>query len=107
MKTIRISSAILCLAALSASAIAATPEDEAKQAVVTVSLTNVPTAQAIQFVGAQSGVKAHYIAPAKDDPKVSLSLNNVSAASAYQYIAAMASLTVEYKADGAYFTAKK
>ena len=107
MKPIQILSAILCIAALSTSAIAATTEDAAKQAVVTVSLTNVPAAQAIQFVGAQSGVKVHYTAPAKDAPIVTVSLNNVSAASAFQYIAAMANLAVEYKADGAYFTAKK
>ena len=107
MKPIQILSAILCIAALSSSAIAATPEDAAEQAVVTVNLTNVPAAQAIQFVGAQSGVKVHYTALAKGDPTVTVSLNNSPAASAFQYIAAIANLAVEYKADGAYLTAKK
>ena len=107
MKPIQILSAILCIAALGASALAATPEDEAKQAVVTVDLHNTSAATAIRFVGEQSGIKIHYTAPAKDDPTVSLELNKVKVITAFQEIAAMANLTVKYEDDGVYFAAKK
>ena len=107
MKTLRTLSAILCIVAFSTSAIAATPEETAKQAVITVSLYDVTVAQAIQSVSKLSGVKTHYAAPTQGDLSITMSLTNITATEAFRYVADLANLTVSYKDDGAHFAAKQ
>ncbi len=106
MKLTQTVSAILCIATLTFSALAGTPEETAKKTVITVNLQDFPAAKTLEHIGQLSGVKVHYT-PAKGEPSISISLKDVPAAKAFTYVANLANLTVTYKDDGAHFAPKQ
>jgi len=99
-------SIIICLATLSFSAFADTPEETAKKTLITVNLQEAPVAQTLQFISDVSGVKVHYTAPAKGD-LITLNVKDIPAAEALKYVARLSNLSIIYKDDGAYLTPNK
>jgi len=101
MNTPRIFTMLALALSLSLSAIAS-PEDDAKKAIIDLDVKNMPAAKVIQFVGKLSSVKTHYDAPA-NDPVITIMLTGVPATEAFSYIAALANVTLTFKEDGAHF----
>ena len=102
MNTPRLFSVLAAALSLTLGAVAS-PEDDAKEAIIDLEVTDTPVAKVIEFVGKLAKVKTHYAAPAKNDPVVTLNLKNAPAAEAFKYIAALANLTLTYQKDGAHF----
>ena len=98
----RILSVLAVALSLTLSAVAS-PEDDAKNAIIDLEVKDMSAAKVIAFVGKLAGVKTHYDAPAKNDPVVTLNLTGAPAADAFKYIAALANLTLTYQKDGAHF----
>jgi hypothetical protein len=85
----------------------ASPEEDAKNAIVDLEVKDMPAAKVIEFVGKLAKVKTHYAAPAKNDPVVTLVLTSVPATDAFKHIAALANLTLTYQQDGVHFAPVK
>jgi len=106
MNTHRIIALLACVISLTFSAIAATSEDAAKKATISVSLYNTPVPHVLKYIEDLSGVKVYYTAPQKDEV-ISLGLKSVPVSEAFKFVAASANLTVTYKDDGAHFAPKE
>ena len=107
MSAIRTLTIALCVDALGFHALADTPKETAEKTVVSVSLKDIPTSQALKYIGQTSGVKVHYAAPVKGDLIITINLKDVPAEQAFAYVAKLAKLEVSYKKDGAFFSKKK
>lgn len=102
MNTARLFSVLAAALSLTLGAVAS-PEDDAKNAIIDLEVKDMPAAKVIEFVGKLAKVKTHYEAPAKNDPVVTINLTGVPAADAFKHIAALANLTLTYQKDGAHF----
>ena len=102
MNTARLFSVLAAALSLALGGVAS-PEDDAKNAIIDLEVKDMPAAKVIEFVGKLAKVKTHYDAPAKNDPVVTINLTSAPAAEAFKYIAALANLTLTYQKDGAHF----